>query len=140
MGSGRKMVIEAGLSRHFFIIIVVIILCKAKTTPRSMPFERLSVNKERLSLPYKTMEKASSLQCSAACANEEECLAFNHHAVAGSCELIDSSGLQQERQATEDSGWKVYEKGTWILCLFCFWLRLSIPFNNFSVMSGRFIG
>ena len=55
--------------------------------------------------------KTSVLRCSIVCAMDEECIVFNHNAVDGRCELIDSSGVQQEKQVANDSVWTVYVKG-----------------------------
>ena len=74
-------------------------------------FDRLVVNNERFSSPYRTLANASGLRCSTECAEEEDCLGFNHNAVFRSCELIDSWGLRQERHTTLDNVWTVYTKG-----------------------------
>ena len=104
------MVIFKGSSSILLTVILVFTChCSASTASHSTSFSRLILNKERLSSPYKSMEETSGLQCSAVCAKEEECRAFNHHASTGSCELIHWSA--NEKQATEDSSWTVYEKG-----------------------------
>ena len=88
-------------------------LCAAAKTSHWTSFHRLPVDQERLSSPFRKVGNASGLQCSAVCHEEEECLAFNYHAVTGDCELINSSGLQLETLFTEDFGWTVYRKGKW---------------------------
>ena len=110
---GIKIVASEGLLRRLTIVIVVICtcICRLSKTSRSVRFYHLSVSNERFSSPYKTLDEASGLQCSAICVEEEECLALNHNAAIGRCELIDLSGLQQGKQITEDSSWTVYDKG-----------------------------
>ena len=99
-----------GLSSLLLLTIIVFTShCMDSTASRSTSFSRLILDKERLSSPYKSMEDTSGLQCSAVCAKEEECRAFNHNAGTGSCELIHWSS--NEKQVTEDSSWTVYEKG-----------------------------
>ena len=76
---------------------------------RSTSFNRLTLDKQRLSSPYKTLDNVSGLYCSHVCGKDDECSAFNHNAATGSCEMIDSSGT--EKQETEDRSWTVYAKG-----------------------------
>ena len=100
-----------GLHRNFLIINAVTILCAAAKTSHRASFHRLSIDQERFSSPFRTVGNASGLQCSAACHEEAGCLAFNHNAVTGDCELINSSELQLETLFTQDFGWTVYRKG-----------------------------
>ena len=108
-----RMVVQDGILSIFFTIIAFIghFSVSHVTALQWASFDRLAVNQERFSSPYRTLTKASNLQCSVVCAEEEECYGFNHHAVFKSCELIDSSRLQRERLVTAENVWTVFTKG-----------------------------
>ena len=111
-----KMVIFKGLSNILLTIMLVFTRqISTGTASRSTSFSRLNLNNERLSSPYKSMEETSRQRCSAVCAEEEECRAINHHVSTGSCEMIHWSA--NEKQATDDISWTVYEKGKDCFCL-----------------------
>ena len=108
------MVDHEGLSSIFFVIISFIchFTVSNVTASRWTSFDRFYVKQERFSSPYRTLTQTSRLHCSVVCIEEEgQCRGFNHHDVVGTCELIDSAGLEQERHATTDKVWTVYTKG-----------------------------
>ena len=105
----EKLFICAILSSLLLIIAAFTHLSSVGQASRSTSFNRLILDKQRISSPYKTLESVSGLHCSYVCGKDDECSAFNHNAATGSCELIDSSGT--EKQETEDRNWTVYAKG-----------------------------
>ena len=111
------MVAYKGLFRRLTIILFCMSVCRLCETSRSTRYYHLSVGNERFSSPYKTFEDASGLQCSTICTDEVECRAYG---ATGSCELINLSGLQQQKQVTEDNSWAVYNTGMDIKVDFCF--------------------
>ena len=74
----------------FFVVITFIggFIISVTTASSWKSFDRLVINNERFSSPYRTLANASGLRCSIECAQEEDCLGFNHNAVFRSCELI----------------------------------------------------